>query len=155
MSGTPSMAIRVAARSAASWCLSVNVPAVAYTSIIGIAQSFLLTFLEHGRAALPSASHVHVIRWRKRPGRGNRIDVGQHRAGGSGGRQTRADREGRGPGAGGGRGKEPHEHVRSGTGATGHPALEAPIRGSGSGKGSADAGDRYVRRRGDPHWPAS
>jgi pimeloyl-ACP methyl ester carboxylesterase len=107
---------------------------VAYPSIIGIAQSFLLTFFEHGRAAPPSVSRVHVIRWRQRPGRGNRIDVGQHRAGGSDGRQSRADREGRGPGTGGGRGKEPREYVRSGTGATGHPALEAPIRGSGSGK---------------------
>ncbi len=31
------MAIKAAARSVASWCLSVNVPAVAYTSIMGIA----------------------------------------------------------------------------------------------------------------------
>src|SRR3984885_6546264 len=41
-SGAFSMDIRAAARSVASWCLSVNVPAVAYTSIMGIALSFRL-----------------------------------------------------------------------------------------------------------------
>src|SRR5580658_739018 len=41
MSGTPSMVIRVRARSTASWCGSLKVSAVAYTSIIGTGFSSL------------------------------------------------------------------------------------------------------------------
>src|SRR5690348_8778995 len=40
MSGTCSMVMTAVARSAASRCLSVKVPAAAYTSIIGTAGSF-------------------------------------------------------------------------------------------------------------------
>src|SRR5580692_2550342 len=41
MSGTPSMVISVRARSTVSWCGSVKVPVVAYTSIIGTGFSSL------------------------------------------------------------------------------------------------------------------
>jgi len=77
ISETPSMAIRAPARSLASWCLSVNVPAVAYTSIMGIVSSSRLPRRADGRTDdlarsdrtsattwLPQQRHLDAVRQR-------------------------------------------------------------------------------------------
>ena len=68
MPGTPSIFIRVVARSTASWCLSVNMPERAYTSIIGM-WFCLLWFCECFGAGRDLEVRVRVTGQHHRGGR--------------------------------------------------------------------------------------